>query len=140
MWSALSTLLAGAFRAMSQRQIDKSETRRHEQEIECARQKDTRKQLSEGKRRAWAADQFFLQNAGGKRDLSFGLALIPLVLAFFPPTQAAVLEGFAVLETLPAWYRWGLAMMFISIWGLRGFLAERRDKRLQALIESEDSK
>ena len=55
-------------------------------------------------------------------DLTLILLLIPCCLAFYPPAVPAVLAGFAALDSMPEWYKYGLAMAFISIWGYRGLV------------------
>ncbi|MEA2036986.1 MAG: hypothetical protein U9O94_10535, partial [Nanoarchaeota archaeon] len=44
---------------------------------------------------------------------------IPLIGAFVPALQEAVLQGFNVLEQTPEWYRWLLAGIVVATFGLR---------------------
>ena len=47
---------------------------------------------------------------------------VPFVMAFIPQLQEYVKVGFEVLENTPEWYRWALAIMISSSFGVRSFL------------------
>ena len=52
-------------------------------------------------------------------DVSFGVFLLPALLAFFPPALPHIISGFKALENMPTWYQYALGMMLVSVWGYR---------------------
>ena len=66
---------------------------------------------------AWELEQ--IRNSGWKDEYVLLLLSIPLPLVFIPYTQDAVLEGFAILETTPDWYRWLMIMICAATYGIR---------------------
>jgi len=44
---------------------------------------------------------------------------IPVIMCFIPGLKQYALDGFAILETTPDWYRWGLTGMIAATFGLR---------------------
>ena len=59
------------------------------------------------------------KNSGWMDDVSFGIFLLPAILAFFPPALPHVSEGFKALELMPIWYQYALGMMLVAVWGYR---------------------
>lgn len=51
---------------------------------------------------------------------------IPLVLAFIPATQEAILVGFATLEQTPDWYMLMVTGIVASAFGLRWLLSRKK--------------
>lgn len=66
---------------------------------------------------AWELEQ--IRNSGWKDEYVLVLLSIPLVMVFVPPLTPYVLDGFAVLEKCPDWYRWLLVMIFAATYGIR---------------------
>lgn len=60
-----------------------------------------------------------IANSGWKDEFVLLLLSIPLVLVFIPPLQPYVLNGFAVLDQCPDWYRWLVVVIFAAIYGVR---------------------
>jgi hypothetical protein len=54
---------------------------------------------------------------------------IPLVLAFIPPTVPYVEAGFIVLETMPDWYKAGLATLVAASVGYQKFIGAMNAKK-----------
>tara|TARA_X000000950_G_scaffold258935_1_gene326925 strand:+ start:727 stop:1107 length:381 start_codon:yes stop_codon:yes gene_type:complete len=46
---------------------------------------------------------------------------IPFIMAFIPPLQPYVKQGFDVLENCPDWYKAGLGVMIAASFGMRSF-------------------
>ena len=86
---------------------------------EYERAKTARASESEGRDADWELES--IRNSGWKDEWVLILLSIPLILVFFPyPWGApAVLEGFAVLETTPDWYRWLVMMIYAAVFGIR---------------------
>jgi hypothetical protein len=66
---------------------------------------------------AWEIEQ--IKNSGWKDEFVLILLSIPLIGVFIPKMQPYVLNGFAILETTPAWYRWLILAIFTAIYGIR---------------------
>lgn len=66
---------------------------------------------------AWELEQ--IKNSGWKDEYVLVLLSIPLILVFVPFAQPYVLNGFAVLDQCPEWYRWLLVMIFAAVYGIR---------------------
>ena len=64
-------------------------------------------------------DQQTEQRISWADDLTLVLFLSPLVGAFIPPAVPHIREGFAVLESMPAEYKYAVGMMLVSVWGYR---------------------
>ena len=47
------------------------------------------------------------------------LLTIPVIMCFIPGLAKYALDGFAILETTPEWYRWALTGMVAATFGLR---------------------
>lgn len=85
--------------------------------IEWEKAKTQRASESEGRDHEWELES--IRNSGWKDEWVLVLLSIPLVLVFVPWTQDAVLDGFAVLDQTPSWYRWLTVTIFSAIYGLR---------------------
>lgn len=66
-----------------------------------------------------AQDTLGMKNAGVMDDISFYLFLAPIPLAFIPSMVPHIEAGFAVLETMPEYYKIALGLMLVSVWGYR---------------------
>lgn len=66
---------------------------------------------------AW--EQASIANSGWKDEFVLIVLSIPLLLVFVPPLAPAVLQGFAVLDGTPEWYRWLLVMIYAATYGIR---------------------
>jgi len=65
----------------------------------------------------WELEQ--IKNSGWKDEFTLLLLSLPLVLVFIPPTQQLVLDGFAVLEQCPDWYKGLIVMILAATYGIR---------------------
>ena len=52
---------------------------------------------------------------------------LPLVLAFFPQTQQAVLNGFAILDKTPEWYMFLVVGIVSAVYGLRWYISRKKN-------------
>lgn len=66
---------------------------------------------------AW--EQASIQNSGWKDEFVLLVLSIPLLLVFVPPLVPTVLQGFAVLESTPEWYRWMIVLVYLATYGIR---------------------
>ena len=76
-------------------------------------------------------DEIHAKNSGESwKDEWFTLLFsIPLVLAFIPPAVPFVEQGFIVLDTMPVWYKNGLAVLVAASVGyqkLTGLFAKKK--------------
>lgn len=53
---------------------------------------------------------------------------LPLIFAFFPATQQAVLKGFVILQQTPVWYLTLVGGIVASAFGLRWLISRGKDK------------
>lgn len=60
-----------------------------------------------------------ISNSGWKDEWFTILFSMPLVLAFLPKAVPYVQAGFAVLETMPNWYKWYLGAAVSASFGLK---------------------
>lgn len=51
---------------------------------------------------------------------------LPLILAFVPDTQQAILNGFATLDKTPDWYMMLVMGIVASVFGLRWLISKRK--------------
>jgi len=84
---------------------------------EWERAKSQRASESEGRDAEW--EKLSIENSGWKDEWVLILLSIPLVMVFIPYTQSTIMDGFAVLETTPDWYRWLVLLIFTAIYGIR---------------------
>ena len=141
MFGALIKLASEALKFLGERQEAKHDLERHARTIECKKRERIAEDVAQGKMHAWAIDQQFIRTAKTKRNILFYAALIPVALCFYPPALEPMRDGFAALESLPQWYRYGLGLMFVSVWGLRGILMQfMQRKDMREIIKQGDAK
>jgi hypothetical protein len=123
----LVSVIAGAFakvpeaavEAIAERRRLKSAERQRAAELAAERHRLALEALREDKRAASAWELESIRAAGWK-DEYWTLALsLPLILCFFPWTAPGVLEGFAVLEHTPEWYRYSVGVAIAAAFGVR---------------------
>lgn len=124
MWSSIVTALLGK---VAPQVVDYyKEKQRLKQEVkleklrgkaEYERQKTQRASESEGRDHEWELES--IHNSGWKDEWVLVILSIPMVCVFIPWTQAAVLAGFAALETTPSWYRWLVMVIYAATFGIR---------------------
>ena len=54
------------------------------------------------------------------------LMSIPIIMAFIPPLVPFVKEGFAVINTMPEWYKWSWMGIVTATFGLRTWMGWRK--------------
>jgi hypothetical protein len=54
------------------------------------------------------------------------LMSIPIIMAFIPPLVPYVREGFAVIDTMPEWYKWSWMGIVTATFGLRTWMGWRK--------------
>lgn len=124
MWATiLSALLSKAIPSAAEFFL-KREQLRQEREIEKLRGKvEFEKMKTQRFAESLSADNIWeiesIKNSGWKDEWVLILLSIPLVLVFVPFARPYVMEGFAVLEMTPDWYRWLILMIFTAIYGIR---------------------
>ena len=100
-----------------------------------AAQSDARiRMIEQDNQHAISMDMLMTQGAQGKRDLSFYAACVPIAMAFIPATHDAVIAGFTAIESMPDWYRYGLALMLVSVWGYRRLLRTLLNRRMTLTV------
>jgi hypothetical protein len=56
------------------------------------------------------------------------LLSVPLILAFLPSTQEAVLKGFETLDKTPQWYMMLVTGIVAGVFGLRWLVSRKRGR------------
>jgi hypothetical protein len=79
--------------------------------------KTQRASESEGRDHEWELES--IRNSGWKDEWVLIILSIPMVLVFIPFTQAAIMNGFAVLQDTPLWYRTTVMTIYLATFGLR---------------------
>lgn len=90
-------------------------------ELEIQDAKDSRKvdliRQGQADQAAWELKS--IENSGWKDEALLILLFLPVIAVFFPGLVEYIKAGFAVLETLPEWYRWSLLVVVSSVYGYR---------------------
>jgi hypothetical protein len=90
----------------------------HSQKMERLKQGGTWDEVhAAGSQTSWK-DEFW--------TLVFG---IPLILCFIPPTVPYVREGFAILDTMPDWYKAGLGTLIAASVGYQKFIGVMNSRK-----------
>ena len=76
-----------------------------------------RAEASEGRDHEWELAR--IKDSGWKDEWVLVLLSIPLIGVFIPYLAPYMLEGFAILDTTPDWYRWLVLLIFTAIYGIR---------------------
>ncbi len=113
---------------------NKKEKQKQEHEIESERNKARIRKIQDDQDRAGDLDIYFANNSKGKRNVSFYLAMLPVIAVFYPPALPHVIAGFDALQQLPQWYLYGLGAMMISIWSFRRILNGFINMKLKKFI------
>jgi len=79
--------------------------------------KTKRAEASEGRDHEWELES--LRNSGWKDDWVLVIMSIPMILVFIPFTQQTILDGFAVLDGTPLWYRTTVMTIYLATFGIR---------------------
>ena len=123
MWGIIGALLGKVLPAAGEYYTTKQklkgeielETLRGKAAYELA--KTVRASESEGRDHEWELES--IRNSGWKDEWVLIVLSLPMILVFIPATQAAILEGFAVLSTTPLWYRTTVMTIYLATFGLR---------------------
>ena len=81
--------------------------------LSVVRRLETQQQLDS----EWEIEQ--IKQSGWKDEWVTILVSIPLVACFIPGAVGYVRDGFAVLETMPAWYQYSVLAVFAAALGFR---------------------
>lgn len=131
--SILKTIVGGIVEPVAdyftRRQEIKAEDRQHERAIKAATVERQIELIKAGMHAdaTWELESLRAHASGWKDEFVLLLLSIPLVLVFFPATAPAVLEGFAILEQTPLWYRWLILLIFTAIYGIRIYRRQQSD-------------
>jgi len=79
--------------------------------------KTKRAEASEGRNHEGELES--LRNSGWKDDWVLVIMSIPMILVFIPCTHQTILDGFAVLDGTPRWYRTTVMTIYLATFGIR---------------------
>jgi hypothetical protein len=106
------------------------ENKKQKRELKAARHKAQVARIRQGDEQAAAMDELSAQSRGWKDDYLLIITTAPLILCFFPSFVDDVTAGFTALESLPEYYMYLLAGVYIDTFGFRRILRNVLDKWL----------
>ena len=124
MWSSIVGALLGKVAPKVADYYIKKQELKQELELEVLRGKAAYEQAktkraseSEGRDHEWEIES--IRNSGWKDELVLIILSLGMVGVFVPGLAPYVLEGFAVLDQTPEWYRWLIVMIYAATFGIR---------------------
>ena len=116
MWTTIFTSVTSLF-------SNYLSTRRHNAELKQAIHKKQLEQVAQGNISASELDALSIQSRGWKDDFLLIITVTPLVLCFVPELSGHVRLGFQALNSsVPEWYMYALALVYIDTFGFRRIL------------------
>jgi len=132
LWKTLGqTLLGGINSHLERRERRKERADKLEQA-----QTDSRIRILEAdNQHAINMDMYMVQQSKTKRNVSFYAASAPIAMAFIPGLHDDIMQGFQTIEKMPEWYRYGVALMLVSVWGYRRLLRAVINRQINGVIK-----
>ena len=97
--------------------------RKHKAELKQAVHKKQLDQISQGNMSASELDSISIQSRGWKDDFLLLVTIFPIIACFIPEMGTHIRQGFEVLKaSVPEWYMYALALVFIDTFGFRRIL------------------
>ncbi|WCE29975.1 hypothetical protein [Vibrio sp. SCSIO 43137] len=100
----------------------KREEKAKEREIKAEEQSKRLEHTQQGNLSASELDALSIKQVGWKDEFLLIVTFIPVIMCFFPDLVSYVREGFAVLETMPEWFKYLVASVVIHSLGFRRFI------------------
>ena len=104
--------------------VQKFELLKIEHETKRAKANAVLEMARQGQAQDYDLDKLAMKNMQNswKDELVLIVFLVPMILAFIPNLAAHALQGFKIIEQMPAWYVGIIIGMVVVIYGLRGLL------------------
>lgn len=98
-------------------------SRKHKAELKQAIHTKQLDQVSQGNMSASELDSISIQSRGWKDDFLLLVTVLPIIACFIPDMGLHIKNGFEVLKaSVPEWYMYALALVFIDTFGFRRIL------------------
>ncbi|MGF1762449.1 hypothetical protein [Aliivibrio kagoshimensis] len=119
----ISTLFTGGMNIFKSRQQIKAKKQERSDRIEEVKTQAKIKRIEQGDNNAAKLDELSIADRGWKDEYLLILTTAPLFLAFIPDFAQYVKMGFDALNTsVPEYYWYALAMIYIDTFGFRRML------------------
>jgi hypothetical protein len=122
MWSFIPAIAKGLFGLGGQYMDNKRADKKQKHELKAAVTKSAIDRAKEGNLSAAELDKISLSDRGWKDEYLLIITTLPVILSFFPSMVTDIQAGFAALETMPEYYWYALAMIYIDTLGFRRML------------------
>lgn len=122
MLSLLTALVTGGFSAFNAVRKNKADEIKQDGELKAAISSAKAKRAAEGDANAAKLDEISLSGRGWKDEYLLLITTSPLILCFIPDYSHYVELGFNALDSVPEYYWYGLAMVYIDTFGFRRML------------------
>lgn len=122
MLSLVTALITGGFTAFKEMRKQKADEIKQAGELKAAIATAKTKRAAQGDTNAAALDELSIAQRGWKDEYLLLITTAPLLLCFIPDYAEYVNQGFTALDTVPEYYWYGLAMVYIDTFGFRRML------------------
>lgn len=129
--SVLSLIVSPITKAVSKYQERKDKKEERADAIKNAANLAQIKRIESGDNNATMLDKLSIETRGWKDEYLLILTTLPLFLSFVPEYSHYVHQGFKVLESVPEYYWYALAMIYIDTFGFRRMLRVGLDHYLE---------
>ncbi|WP_163832293.1 hypothetical protein [Spartinivicinus ruber] len=97
--------------------------KQHKAELKQAIHQKQLDEIQQGNISASELDSLSIQSRGWKDDFLLIITVLPLVICFLPDMSIYIQDGFDALKaSVPEWYLYALALVFIDTFGFRRIL------------------
>ncbi|NYZ70085.1 hypothetical protein H0A36_29145 [Endozoicomonas sp. SM1973] len=97
--------------------------KQHKAELKQAVHQKQLDEIQQGNISASELDSISIQSRGWKDDFLLIITVLPLVICFVPGMSIYIQDGFDALKaSVPEWYLYALALVFIDTFGFRRIL------------------
>lgn len=103
--------------------------RRRKRELEDAKHARRVEVVQQGRVNEATWNQKHVESSGWKDEYMTIVLSAPMILAFFPDMVPHIQAGFDALETMPDWYKAGVALMISAAFGYQRFVNWQMAKR-----------
>jgi len=122
MLSLFTALITGGFSAFNAERKNKADEIKQAGVLKAAIATAKTKRASEGDQNAATLDEMSISQRGWKDEYLLLITTAPLILCFLPDYAGYVDQGFTALDTVPEYYWYGLAMVYVDTFGFRRML------------------
>ncbi len=128
MWSFIAGIIPALIKPigniLKERSARKTITNIHNNRIEEAKVLAKIERIKSGDISSTELDAISLRKDSWKDEILLIIAVLPLVMVFFPQSVYLVSEGFDSLELVPDWYMYIILGLYIDTFGFRRMIRE----------------